>query len=173
LDIIFHMLIPAMLAIIAGLGKKKALLLAPVAVVPDLDAAFSAHRMYLHSIFIPVFIAVVAYVFARRKSWKLQGQMVFFASLFYLSHLFLDFFGGAVGLLWPITNWGYGLSVSLQVTQQGIIPLALVDVHFISQQIPIPNAIVDVLAASPQSVAVALLFFFVLAVPKLRRFKPY
>ena len=52
MDLLFHILIPLMLVLIAGVDRKKALMLAPIAIIPDLDILFSAHRVYLHTIFI-------------------------------------------------------------------------------------------------------------------------
>jgi membrane-bound metal-dependent hydrolase YbcI (DUF457 family) len=110
------MLIPAMAAIIAGVSAKKALLLAPIAIIPDLDAAFNAHRLYPHTIFIPVLMAAFALAYAQKRGWKPYGEIIFLAAMFYLSHLMLDFFGGPVGILWPLTNMGYGVIVGLNVT---------------------------------------------------------
>ncbi len=168
MDIVFHMLIPAMLAIVAGLGVRKALLLAPVAVIPDLDAAFSAHRLYFHTIFIPIAIGIFSVVSARSQGRKPYGQILLFASLFYFSHLFLDAFGGPVGLLWPLNDIGYGISISIDVTQRGIVPLATSSFHFIAQKITIPNSISNVAAASPQSVGVAVLFLLALIASEKR-----
>ncbi len=168
MDIVFHMVIPAMLAIIAGVSVKKALLLAPIAVIPDLDTAFNAHRLYLHTIFIPIAIMAVAWVYTRKRGWKPYGEILFLASLFYLSHLMLDFFGGPVGILWPLTNMGYGVNVGLNVTQQSIVPLSTVKVQFIQQEISYPNAIIDVAAASTQSVAVTIMLFAALVFSKFR-----
>jgi membrane-bound metal-dependent hydrolase YbcI (DUF457 family) len=160
------MLIPAMLAIIAGLSKKKTLLLTLIAVIPDLDAAFNAHRLYLHTIFIPIVIAAFALACSQKKTWKPYAQLIFITALFYASHIFLDFFNSPVGLLWPLTNTGYAINLSLHVTQQGIIPFASVGFNIITQQMIIPNSLVDVPAISPESIAVAFLLLLALLIPQ-------
>jgi len=166
MDIIFHMLIPVMLAAIAGLDKKKAFLLGPVAVIPDLDTLLTAHRVYFHTVFIPIIIALVSFAHVWKKSWKPHCQIVFVSSLFYLSHLFLDFFSGSVALLWPSSSVGYGLYVSVTVTQHSILPVASGVIRIDAQEIPIPNIVTDVVAASPQSIGVSLLLFFTLTLCK-------
>jgi hypothetical protein len=104
--------------------------------------------------------------YAQKRGWKPYGEIIFLAAMFYLSHLVLDFFGGPVGILWPLTNMGYGVIVGLNVTQQGIVPLSMFDVHFIAEPIQVPNSITDVAAASTQSIGVAIMFLVALIVLK-------
>jgi len=59
MDLLFHMVILVMLGLTAGVDRRRALMLAPTAIIPDLDVLLVAHRVYLHTVFIPVTIAIL------------------------------------------------------------------------------------------------------------------
>jgi len=149
------MLIPVMLAWIAGVDRRKALMLAPIAIIPDLDILLTAHRVYLHTLFIPMAIAAVSYLYKLKR--RFHHGLIFLASLFYLSHLLLDFFPGPVAILWPFTNVGYGLNVSLTVSQKSAVPTVQLRLAVTTEQIQIPNIVTNAEAVTPQSVVTAIL----------------
>jgi hypothetical protein len=155
MDLLFHMLIPVMLAWIVGVNQRKALMLAPIAIIPDLDVLLSAHRVYLHTLFIPIAIAVVSYLYKLKRGF--HQDLIFLASLFYLSHLLLDFFPGPVAILWPLTNVGYGLNVSLTVSQKNAIPTVKALLAVTAKKIQIPNVVTNAEVVTPQSVVTAIL----------------
>jgi len=161
------MLIPVMLAWIAGVDRRKALMLAPIAIIPDLDVLLSAHRVYLHTLFIPMAIVAVSYLYKLKRGF--HQDIIFFAFLFYLSHLLFDFFPGPVAILWPLTNVGYGLDVSLTVSQKSIIPTVQLRLAVIAEQIQIPNIVTNAEVITPQSVVTAI--FLLAAIIMIQRKK--
>lgn len=160
MDLLFHILIAVMLAWILGVDRKKALMLAPVAIIPDLDVLFAAHRVYLHTLFIPITIAAISFLYKFKR--EKHHEFLLLASFYYLSHLFLDFFSGPVAIFWPLTNVGYGLDVGVTVSQRSIIPVIEPHVAVTVKQIPVPNMVTDAAAVTSQSVAVAILLLAVM-----------
>lgn len=156
MDLLFHMLIPVMLAWVAGIDRKRAFMLAPIAIIPDLDILLAAHRVYLHTLFIPMTLAATSLIY-KLKEGNLH-DLAFLASLYYLSHLFLDFFPGPVAILWPLTNVGYGLNVGVTVSQKSVIPAIQPHLSVTVKEIQVPNIVTDAAAITPQSLATALLF---------------
>lgn len=96
-----HLLLPLLFLLALRLDSRKALLLAPLTIVPDFDAAFNLHRAVFHS-FIPVIVLpvlLIIYSRYRRPEWLLGSTLV----LFYLaSHVVLDL--GGVAFAWPFTT---------------------------------------------------------------------
>src|SRR4030067_259530 len=110
-----------MLALIASVNRKRAFMLAPIALIPDVDTLLMAHRIYLHSIFIPMFVAVIPF-FLSAFGRKEYNKLFWLASFYYISHIIFDFFPGPVALLWPLTDTGYGVWVGVLVSQQSVLP---------------------------------------------------
>lgn len=165
MDTLFHLLFPAIVFIIAGVDRKKALMLAPVALIPDLDIFFSAHRLYLHSI-LPL-LAIVAPLFL--LSWKKRKYLPATALTagYLFSHLVLDFFAGYLAFFWPITNMGYGLMISFTASQHSIVPTIQFAVHLRRELIPFPNIITDAALISPAS-TMLLFMLLVLLIIQIR-----
>lgn len=96
-----HVLLPLLFLLALRIDTKKAILLAPLAILPDFDAAFNLHRAVFHS-FIPVIIlpiGLILYSKTKRPEWMLASLLV----LFYLaSHVVLDL--GGVAFAWPFTT---------------------------------------------------------------------
>ncbi len=94
-----HLLLPLLFLLAIRIDTRRALLFAPLAVLPDFDALFGLHRALGHS-FIPIMvvpIAIVLYSRFVRPEWLLSALVV----QFYLaSHVVLDL--GGVAFLWPI-----------------------------------------------------------------------
>jgi membrane-bound metal-dependent hydrolase YbcI (DUF457 family) len=101
MDPLLHILLPMLLLLAVRLDPKKVLLLAPLTILPDFDAAFNLHRAVFHS-FIPVLvlpIALILYSRLKRPDWMLSALLV----QFYLaSHVILDL--GGVAFLWPFVE---------------------------------------------------------------------
>jgi len=101
MDPLMHLLLPLLFLLALRLDSKKVLLLAPLAILPDFDAAFDLHRAVFHS-FIPVVIlpvALILYSKYKRPEWMLGALLV----QFYLaSHVVLDL--GGVAFAWPFTT---------------------------------------------------------------------
>ena len=96
-----HLILPLLLLLAVRIDARKALLFAPLAVLPDFDALFGLHRELGHS-FIPILVApmlILAYARFRRPEWLLSALIV----QFYLaSHVVLDL--GGVAFLWPFVG---------------------------------------------------------------------
>ena len=101
MDPLMHVLLPLLFLLALRIDTKKAILLAPLAILPDFDAAFNLHRAVFHS-FIPVIIlpiGLILYSKIKRPEWMLGSLLV----LFYLaSHIVLDL--GGVAFAWPFTT---------------------------------------------------------------------
>lgn len=161
MDLLFHMLIPVMLAIVAGVEKKKALMLAPVATIPDLDMLLRAHRVYLHTIFIPLATALISFLL-KLKQKNPHHNLIILASLYYLSHLLLDVIPGPVAIFWPLTTVGYGLDIGITVSQESFFPTIQPYLSLHVKQIQLPNVVTEGMIATPQSIITCILFFTVI-----------
>ena len=94
-----HLLLPLMFLLAIRIDHRRAIMFAPLAVLPDFDALFDLHRALGHS-FIPILVmpmAILVYARFRKPEWLLSALIV----QFYLaSHVVLDM--GGVAFLWPI-----------------------------------------------------------------------
>lgn len=99
MDPFMHLLLPLLVLLALKVDAKRAVLLAPLAVLPDFDALFGLHRALGHS-FIPILVvplAVLTYAHFRKNEWYAASLV----ALFYLtSHVVLDL--GGVAFLWPL-----------------------------------------------------------------------
>ena len=168
MDSLFHVLIPVMLALVANVDRKRALMLAPIALIPDLDVLLMAHRIYLHTIFVPLAIALVPF-FLRSLGRREHRNLFLLASFYYLSALVLDSFPGPVAILWPLTNVGYGLWVWVGFSQQSVIPMIRPYAMINVKEMQVPNVVTDAAVVTPQSIATALLFVSIILISELRK----
>jgi membrane-bound metal-dependent hydrolase YbcI (DUF457 family) len=157
-DLLFHMLLPALLAIVAGVDRKKAIILMPFAVLPDLDALFMAHHLIFHSLIATSLIAFPGLLYCRwaRPKYFTAGVI---ATLYFYSHLLLDLFSGTyVALFWPLSNIGYTVFINLTVTHQSLWPKidlgAIVSQHLVFNN----GRLVDASMVNAGSVVLAFLF---------------
>jgi hypothetical protein len=101
MDPLMHLMLPLLLLLALRLDTRMVVLMAPLAIVPDFDAAFNLHRAVFHS-FVPVVIlpvALILYSKFRRPEWMLSALLI----QFYLaSHVVLDL--GGVAFAWPFTT---------------------------------------------------------------------
>ncbi|MEM2319734.1 MAG: hypothetical protein QXQ63_03185, partial [Candidatus Bathyarchaeia archaeon] len=69
---LIHFTIPFVVLIVLGLSPKKALPLALLALIPDLDALFLIHRSLSHSIVVlaAVFIPLTIVAYALKKDMR-------------------------------------------------------------------------------------------------------
>ena len=121
MDPLMHLLLPLLFLLALRIDAKKALLLAPLAILPDFDAAFQLHRAVFHS-FIPVLVApigLILYSKFKRPEWMLSALLI----QFYLaSHIILDL--GGVAFAWPFTTEMLYFSPELTFNMQGGINFA-------------------------------------------------
>ena len=118
---LIHLLIPTAALIIAGFDRKLVLLLCPLAVIPDFDVIFGAHRSISHSLFVlgAISFFLLFYTFHFKPQWKIPAIIV---SVFILSNPLMDLFTGPTQLLWPIDSYYYLL---IQAPTLTLSPLSL------------------------------------------------
>lgn len=101
MDPVMHLLLPVLILLALRIETRPVILLAPLTILPDFDAAFDLHRAVFHS-FIPVLvvpIGLILYSKYKRPEWLLSALIV----QFYLaSHVVLDLAG--VALFWPFST---------------------------------------------------------------------
>jgi hypothetical protein len=92
-----------------------ALLLAAVAVAPDLDLLVGTHRAASHSVGAAAIAGAVTWAVARRDRWRWSAAV----TLAWASHILLDWLGNdarpPIGImaLWPFTDAYYKASVEI------------------------------------------------------------
>jgi membrane-bound metal-dependent hydrolase YbcI (DUF457 family) len=157
MDLLFHMLLPAMLAMIAGIDRRRAIAIMPFAILPDLDALLFAHHLIFHSLILISLAAFAGLLCCRLVTPSHLGAGVL-ASLYVYSHIVLDLLtDGDVGLFWPLSNIGYSMSISLTVTHQSLWPRFGLVMALGQHLLPNSSAIVDASAISGGGVALLLL----------------
>lgn len=111
-----HLLLPLLFLLAVRVDAKKAILFAPLAILPDFDALFGLHRALFHS-FIPILVLPMAFVIyskLRKPEWML-GSVI---ALFYLSsHVVLDL--GGVAFFWPVVQEQFYFIPQVQFDLQG------------------------------------------------------
>lgn len=113
MDPLMHLLLPLLFLLAIKVDARRALLLAPLAILPDLDALFGLHRALGHS-FIPILVvpmAFLAFSYLRRPEW-VPAAIV--AQFYLASHVVLDL--GGVAFLWPIVQEQFYLRMGLTLT---------------------------------------------------------
>ncbi len=103
---LIHLALPIAALIIVGFDRKLVLLFCPLAIIPDLDVIFGAHRSVSHSLFAlgAISIVLILYAIYFKPRWKAPAIIV---SLLLLSHPLMDIFTGPTQLLWPIDSYYY------------------------------------------------------------------
>ncbi len=132
MDTFAHIVIPLLVLLALRVDTKKALIMLPLAVVPDIDLFFRMHRMLFHNIFVLVIIPLIIGLYV----YKYHRKYFPFAwiGIFYLiSHLVLDLSEG-IGMLYPLTTDFYSIQASLYFDFWRGIPYPFLD--FSAQIIP-------------------------------------
>lgn len=113
MDPLMHLVLPLLFLLAIKVDTKRAVMLAPLAVLPDFDALFGLHRALGHS-FVPILVmpmALLLYSHARRPEW-FQAALV--AQFYLASHVVLDL--GGVAFLWPIVQEQFYLDLGVTFT---------------------------------------------------------
>ena len=139
-DLIVHILIPitALLLFYDKRYRNYVILLAPLAIFPDLDHVSTAMlpRALFHNVFILVPTTVLALFFYgtrdmnnRNDVRNLLYNIAIIATFYLLSHLILDSFNGGVALFYPFSTHIYPFVFDL-VYQGGrsVVPVIGVDI---------------------------------------------
>jgi len=101
---LIHLVIPFTALTLYGLEWRKALPLALLAQLPDLDVLFHVHRSMSHSLVVVSLVGLPLLMLAYRLKTPRVGWLVLLAVA---SHIALDVFAGYTPILWPL----YGNSV--------------------------------------------------------------
>ena len=134
---LIHLVVPFTALIISGLEWRKALPLALLALLPDLDALFHVHRSMSHSLVVISAVGLPLLVLTYRLKISRVGWLGLLAVA---SHIALDVFTGYTPILWPL----YGNSVWIQTelmahisstpTLTPVLKIALEPIQFIAFQ---------------------------------------
>ena len=95
-----HFTVPFVALTLMGVSPRKAIPLALLALLPDLDALLLVHRSVSHSLVVMAAVMVPIMVVAYRAGLRLRTWALAFFSL--ASHSFLDLFSGSTPILWPL-----------------------------------------------------------------------
>ena len=99
-DLLAHYLASYLVAR-ALIGSRRALLVAFVGLLPDVDAVFMVHRWVTHSIPIVLIASVPLLVLTLAYRRRYVGVVVV-AVLIYMLHIVMDVFTGLTPILWPL-----------------------------------------------------------------------
>ena len=110
MDPLMHLVLPLLFLLALRVDTRRAVLLAPLAVLPDLDALFGLHRALGHN-FIPIVLvpmAVLAFSKFKRPEWVPAALI---AQFYLASHVILDL--GGVAFLWPFVQEQFYLELGV------------------------------------------------------------
>jgi len=116
MDPVLHLALPLLFLLALRIEARTAVLLAPLAILPDFDAAFELHRAAFHNFIFVILLPVGFIVYSKLKrpewlAWALVAQ-------FYLaSHIILDL--GGVAFMWPIVKEQIFLDPEVTFNLQG------------------------------------------------------
>ncbi len=108
------------------------------AILPDFDIFFAIHRMYTHSIIIPVFILLILLLLeginGLRMLHHVKGETIIrilkYSLLMWIFHILLDIGWGPLLLFWPLDNHFYDFTCFFRFSTQStwLLPLVLVGI---------------------------------------------
>jgi hypothetical protein len=107
-----------------GVNLRKALPLAFLALIPDLDAFFMVHRSLSHSALILALASLPFFAAA----YKIKGEALktcFLGLASVLSHVVLDVFSGYTPIFWPLYNKALWVETGLAVHVGGSVRLSV------------------------------------------------
>ncbi len=113
MEVLFHLIVPALIALAAGFDRKKVLTLALLAVLPDIDHMM-VYRALFHNVFFLVLVAAAVYAV------KKDRELAVLAAFFIGSHLLFDL-GGGVAMFYPVDDHYYSLKAAV-VGKTGAVP---------------------------------------------------
>ena len=166
-----HIVIPALVAVaFLPVGRRRALLWAPLVWVPDLDYILpSIHRAATHSALFPLALSAALVVLWRRRDPSARfaefitrpgaPANLLLASYYLFSHEILDLFQGGVVLLWPLLNVNFylGFQILLDTGTNTFEPAAEAGHH---EGAPALSPLYPWLSTTDAAVGAFLLAFF-------------
>ncbi len=128
MDTFAHITIPLLILLALRINTRKALLMLPLAVIPDLDLFFRQHRLLFHNVFFIIVIPLIVVIYMHKYKPKYYDYA--WIGLFYLaSHLILDLSEG-IALFYPLTTDFYQITANLYVNFWGPIPFPWLESSF-------------------------------------------
>ncbi len=111
MDTFAHIVIPLLVLLALRIDTRKALIVLPLAVIPDLDLFLRAHRLLFHNVFVLVLLPLLFgyYIYHYHRKYFPYAWI----GIFYLSaHLILDLSEG-IALLYPLTTDFYAIQANM------------------------------------------------------------
>ncbi len=111
MDTFAHIVIPLLVLLALRVDTRKALIMIPLAVMPDLDLFFRAHRLLFHNVFVLVLLPMLfgIYIYYYHRKYFPYAWI----GIFYLcAHLVLDLSEG-IALFYPLTTDFYAIQASM------------------------------------------------------------
>lgn len=112
--------------------KGLFLLLNFIAILPDFDFIFLAHRGVSHSLFTPLLILLVGLVvrkgLAKQDDEKaFYGDIIILAAVFWQIHIILDIGMGPLAILWPISEkyYDFYFAIETSIEPLGFLPFTI------------------------------------------------
>lgn len=123
MDVLAHVLVPLVCLLAARVPARRALMLAPLGALADVDALLGPHRALAHNVWAVALVALVAWALARRRLDD-APRFAALAAFAYGSHMLLDLPYG-VALLWPLTPAALLVRPEVLVDMGGALPVFL------------------------------------------------
>ena len=95
-----------------SLKPKRALLVALVGLLPDIDALFRIHRWATHSLVLTALVVAIAVLSVSATRREYLGHVALFSALYTL-HIVMDVFTGPTPILWPLSSKEYAVSIGV------------------------------------------------------------
>ncbi|MEM4909847.1 MAG: metal-dependent hydrolase [Ignisphaera sp.] len=94
---------------------KTSLLIALVALLPDIDVVFRVHRWFTHSIVVlGIAVSCLTLLLVLSKRYRKYILHLGVATLVYLLHIAIDLFTAPTPVLWPLVSESYHLKMLIQ-----------------------------------------------------------
>jgi membrane-bound metal-dependent hydrolase YbcI (DUF457 family) len=110
---IVHFALPLAALLLLGLDLRKAVPLALLGILPDLDSLLLIHRSFSHSIIVLSLLFLTIFILIRHYRPAHQ-RTVLLGFLVVASHIFLDL-GALTPIFWPIYPYNISISFSLNI----------------------------------------------------------
>lgn len=120
----------------ARVPARRAFALAPLGMLPDVDALVGPHRAVAHNLWAAAIVAIVVFAAFRRRVAD-PARLSALAAFAFASHILLDLPYG-VAVLWPLAPKALLVHPAILVDMGGTLPVFL------------PRLLVEVLPHAPQ-----------------------
>lgn len=114
MDLVFHLLLPIMLLLLAGirLSRKEYFALAFFSILPDFDRLVFLSRQGFHSLFFIAIVLLALFLLSRKK--RFGNKLFFLAAFGIFSHLLFDF-SGPISYLYPFDTSFYQITLNIKI----------------------------------------------------------